>query len=101
MVPRDQDSGRIALMRRLMLPFALFSAFAVTACASTASDDVASASDAPAAAAEPAPAGPAPVADLVRRVDIPYEQFTLDNGLKVVVHEDRKAPVVAISIWYN
>ena len=37
----------------------------------------------------------------VRRIDIPYEQFTLDNGLRVIVHEDRKAPVVAISIWYN
>jgi zinc protease len=94
-------------MRRLLLPFALFSAFTVTACASTTSDEVASASDAaPAgtAAAEAAPAaagGPVPVAQLVRRIDIPYEQFTLDNGLKVVVHEDRKVPVVAISIWYN
>ncbi|WP_262423028.1 M16 family metallopeptidase [Brevundimonas denitrificans] len=43
----------------------------------------------------------APVAELVERVDIPYERFTLDNGLTVVVHEDRKAPVVAVSIWYN
>lgn len=93
-------------MRRLLLPLALFSAFAVTACASSTSDEVASASDAPAAAEAPqaAPAsaaGPVPVAQLVRQIDIPYEQFTLDNGLKVVVHEDRKAPVVAISIWYN
>jgi zinc protease len=38
---------------------------------------------------------------LLRRVDIPYESFTLDNGLRVVVHEDRKAPVVAVSVWYN
>ena len=29
------------------------------------------------------------------------ETFTLDNGLRVVVHEDRKAPVVAVSVWYN
>ena len=43
----------------------------------------------------------APVSELVERVDIPYERFTLDNGLTVVVHEDRKAPVVAVSIWYN
>lgn len=34
-------------------------------------------------------------------VDIPYESFTLDNGLKVLVHEDRKAPVVAVNIWYH
>ena len=43
----------------------------------------------------------APVADLVAQVDIPYSQFELDNGLTVLVHEDRKAPVVAISVWYN
>ena len=34
-------------------------------------------------------------------VDIAYDKFTLDNGLTVVVHEDRKAPIVAISIWYH
>ncbi len=44
---------------------------------------------------------PAPVAELVKRVDIPYEQFTLANGLRVIVHTDRKAPVVAVSVWYD
>ena len=44
---------------------------------------------------------PAPVSELVNAVDIPYEEFTLDNGLKVLVHTDRKAPVVAVSIWYG
>lgn len=34
-------------------------------------------------------------------IDLPYEAFTLDNGLRVVVHTDRKAPVVAVSIWYH
>ena len=34
-------------------------------------------------------------------IDIPYEQFELENGLTVVVHEDRKAPIVAVSIWYG
>lgn len=33
-------------------------------------------------------------------VDIQYETFTLDNGLRVVVHEDRKAPIVAVNVWY-
>lgn len=46
-------------------------------------------------------ANPAPIADLVKAVDIPYEAFTLDNGLRVIVHEDRKAPVVAVSVWYR
>jgi predicted Zn-dependent peptidase len=40
---------------------------------------------------------PASAAD----IEIPYEKFELDNGLTVVVHEDRKAPVVAVSVWYK
>ncbi len=35
------------------------------------------------------------------KVDIPYEQFTLPNGLRVIVHTDRKAPIVAVNIWYH
>ena len=34
-------------------------------------------------------------------LDIPYQQFTLANGLRVVVHQDRKAPVVSVAIWYH
>jgi len=37
----------------------------------------------------------------VDKVDIPYSEFRLKNGLHVIVHEDRKAPVVAVSVWYN
>jgi zinc protease len=33
--------------------------------------------------------------------DIAYTRFQLPNGLTVVVHEDHKAPVVAVSIWYH
>jgi zinc protease len=33
--------------------------------------------------------------------DIPFDEFTLDNGLRVIVHEDRKAPIVAVTIWYH
>ena len=44
---------------------------------------------------------PVPAAELARSVDIPYETFTLDNGLRVVLHTDRKAPVVALQAWYN
>ena len=33
--------------------------------------------------------------------EIQYEKFQLDNGLTVIVHEDHKAPVVAVSIWYH
>ena len=34
-------------------------------------------------------------------IEIPYETFTLDNGLRVIVSTDRKAPVVAVGIWYG
>jgi zinc protease len=34
-------------------------------------------------------------------IDIPFEEFRLDNGLRVIVHEDRKAPIVAVNIWYH
>src|SRR5579862_749944 len=34
-------------------------------------------------------------------IDIPYQKFTLDNGLTVIVHEDHKAPIVAVNIWYH
>ena len=56
------------------------------------------------AAALPATAAadrPATAAELARLVNIPYERFTLPNGLRVLVHTDRKAPVVAVSIWYG
>jgi zinc protease len=34
-------------------------------------------------------------------LEIPWEQFTLENGLTVVVHEDHKTPIVAVNIWYH
>jgi len=34
-------------------------------------------------------------------LDIPYQKFVLDNGLTVIVHEDHKAPVVAVNVWYH
>src|SRR5713226_16370 len=34
-------------------------------------------------------------------VEIPYQKFVLDNGLTVIVHEDHKAPIVAVNTWYH
>jgi predicted Zn-dependent peptidase len=39
--------------------------------------------------------------EIAANIDIPYERFTLANGLRVLVHTDRKAPVVAVSVWYD
>ncbi|MBL0040196.1 MAG: insulinase family protein [Xanthomonadales bacterium] len=44
----------------------------------------------------------APVAaDYKAPIDIPFTQFKLDNGLTVIVHEDHKAPIVAVNLWYH
>ncbi|MBK5265458.1 MAG: insulinase family protein, partial [Alphaproteobacteria bacterium] len=69
------------MLRRLTL------AFVLSACAMSAS--FAQAKDL------------APVSELISAVNIPYKEFTLGNGLRVIVHEDRKAPIVAVSVWYN
>ncbi len=34
-------------------------------------------------------------------IDIPFERFVLPNGLTVIVHEDHKAPIVAVNVWYH
>ena len=59
-----------------------------------------SVSSAPAATAQ-AEAQPATLEQLVAGVDIPYEQFQLDNGLTVLVHTDRKAPIVGVTTYYR
>ena len=89
---------------RLTFLLAGASALAATACApsqrvqSAAVADLTAAIDLPPA---PAPGEPAPVSALVSEVVIPHSTFQLDNGLTVLVHEDHKAPVVAVSVWYN
>src|SRR5579864_4549044 len=34
-------------------------------------------------------------------VDIPFQKFVLANGLTLIVHEDHKAPIVAVNVWYH
>ena len=45
--------------------------------------------------AAPVPAACPPIPE------IPYEKFVLKNGLTVLVHEDHKAPIVAVNVWYH
>ena len=67
-------------------------ALTLTACAASAP---------PPQAAAPAIASqaiePAPLSQLVAAVEIPYESFALANGLTVLVHTDRKAPIVGVT----
>jgi zinc protease len=35
------------------------------------------------------------------KIDIPFKRFVLKNGLTLIVHEDHKAPIVAVNLWYH
>ncbi len=60
---------------------------------------------APAPTQKPAPAARAAARARVsferERYRIPHQVFVLDNGLKVIVHEDRSVPIVAVNLWYH
>ncbi|MEQ1640212.1 MAG: pitrilysin family protein [Novosphingobium sp.] len=83
-----------------MRRFALVSLLAITlsACAATPTAQIAAL---PAAPTTKPVAQPAPLSELVARVDIPYEKFVLANGLTVLVHTDRKAPIVGVTLYYR
>jgi zinc protease len=34
-------------------------------------------------------------------LEIPFRKHVLDNGLQVVIHEDRSCPIVAVNLWYH
>ncbi len=34
-------------------------------------------------------------------VNLVYTKVQLDNGLTVIIHEDHKAPIVTVNIWYH
>jgi len=34
-------------------------------------------------------------------IDIPCKKYVLKNGLTLMVHEDHKAPIVAVDVWYH
>jgi zinc protease len=46
-------------------------------------------------------ANAAPAGDKLPDIDIPYTKYVLPNGLTVIVHEDHKAPIVAVNVWYH
>ncbi len=52
----------------------------------------------------PQPAAPPPAAVQQPSYEIPaipYTKYVLNNGLTLIVHEDHKAPIVALNIWYH
>src|ERR1044071_10484118 len=34
-------------------------------------------------------------------ITVPYTQFTLPNGLHVILHEDHTVPLVTVNVWYH
>ena len=44
-----------------------------------------------------APAEPTPSKGL----SVPYTEFTLANGLHVILHQDKTVPVAAVNVWYH
>ena len=49
------------------------------------------------AGAQPARAA---TAQAMPDIAIPYQNFTLSNGLRVVISPDHKAPIVSVGVWY-
>src|SRR6476661_17129 len=35
------------------------------------------------------------------KIEVPYTQFTLPNGLHVMLHEDHSVPIATINMWYH
>jgi zinc protease len=60
-----------------------------------ASAPVASAQDAP------KPSTLTPVPKTKNQINIPYEKFTLPNGLTVILSQDKSAPTVAVNVAYH
>src|SRR5919112_2214465 len=44
---------------------------------------------------------PSPTAAARPGLDIPFTQFTLPNGLHVILHEDHTVPLVTVNVWYH
>lgn len=50
----------------------------------------------------PLPAAAQPAEKFERsRYAVNYKKFVLDNGLTLLVHEDRSVPVVGVNMWYH
>src|SRR5574338_1732121 len=35
------------------------------------------------------------------RLEVPFTQFTLPNGLHVILHEDHTVPLLTVNVWYD
>ena len=80
-----------------LCPIILLAAALLTSCKQAQEPEPAS--EAP--AAETAPVAQAPSSAAVSAFQVPVHYHTLDNGLKVVLSQDRTTPVVTVAVYYN
>src|SRR2546428_7322548 len=56
----------------------------------------------PALAQSPATSSTPPAVSMAApKIELSYTQFTLPNGLHVILHEDHSVPVVTVNMWYH
>jgi zinc protease len=104
---------RVALLT-FLLGFPLLATVAVSAPAAAAPSDATptsapapkparsnAATPAPAPASVPAPRRTSAPDVNFPDINIPYQKYVLPNGLTLIVHEDHKAPIVAVDVWYH
>src|SRR6202163_4376292 len=53
------------------------------------------------AGAQSAAALPAAATAAPPKIELAYTQFTLQNGLTVILHEDHSVPVISTNMWYH
>jgi zinc protease len=85
---------KATLMRTALLTAALSALFLLH---NTASEAAQAQTHAAPQTAAPPTVPPAALPD----IDIPYQKYVLANGLILIIHEDHKAPIVAVDIWYH
>jgi zinc protease len=55
----------------------------------------------PQAPAPPPPQRQAPSSQRSAALTVPFTQFTLPNGLHVILHEDHTVPLATVNVWYH
>src|SRR6266852_6056547 len=51
--------------------------------------------------AQAPPAGSQAASIAASKIEVKYSQFTLPNGLRVILHEDHSVPMVTVNMWYH
>src|SRR5499427_1359694 len=44
---------------------------------------------------------PSALAQTAQKIELQYTQFTMPNGLTVILHEDHSVPLVTVNMWYH